>query len=168
MLDQLVLSCQSQNAIAAISCSCVPCGTVGLDFTALLKRVAARFPSQQAFAEALDMSTARLNRALNKSDYPFNALNCLRLARLSGESASEILRAANKGEVADLIESLYGTPTSTAPDERELLERFRAMKQPAKTKLLEFVREIQPPAIEDRRERGDVKARRPFRTATRR
>jgi len=39
-----------------------------------------------------------------------NPLNCLKLADVIGRSASEVLRAAGKDDVAILIERLYGTP----------------------------------------------------------
>jgi hypothetical protein len=80
------------------------------DFTALLNQIAARFPTRQALATALDLNASRLSRALNGTDKhtAFNVENCLRLAQVSGESASTVLRAAHKGAIADLIEALYG------------------------------------------------------------
>lgn len=80
------------------------------DFTELLNRIAAGFPTRQALAEGVKVNASRLSRVLNGTDkYPsFNIENCLRLAQLSGESPSDILRAADKADIAVLIESLYG------------------------------------------------------------
>lgn len=86
------------------------CWALVEDFTKLLNRIADGFPTRQALAKALDINASRLSRALNGTDKhtSFNVENCLRLATVSGESASTVLRAANKGEIADLIEGLYG------------------------------------------------------------
>lgn len=98
-------------------------------FKDLLGRIVSRFPSQEAFAKAMGMNSSRLSRAIKKADFPFNVENCLRLAKVSGESASEILRAADKADVAALIESLYGKDRSRllSTAERELLDRVANM-----------------------------------------
>jgi len=81
------------------------------DFTELLNRIAKGFPTRHALATALQINASRLSRALNGTDKhaSFNIENCLRLAQVSGESPATVLRAANKGKVADLIEGLYGS-----------------------------------------------------------
>jgi hypothetical protein len=98
-------------------------------FKDLLNRIAEKFETQKAMAEALDIDASRLTRALKKGDFPFNVENCLRLAKLSGESPSAILRAADKAEIADLIESLYGRDRTRllTPAEREVLDRFATL-----------------------------------------
>jgi len=59
---------------------------------------------------------------------------CLRLAAASGVSASKILRAAGKHDVADLIEQLYGRAATArigvamSPDEREFIEKLRRVR----------------------------------------
>lgn len=95
-------------------------------FTDLLNRIAEGFPTRHALAEALDINASRLSRALNGSEkFSFNVENCLRLAQISGEPASEVLRAADKGEIADLIESLYGSErTVTDAAVQALLEQW--------------------------------------------
>lgn len=95
-------------------------------FTELLNRIAERFPTRHALAKALDINASRLSRALNGSEeFPFNIENCLRLAQVSGEPPSGVLRAANKGEVAELIESLYGAEKKvTDPAVRDLLNAW--------------------------------------------
>lgn len=80
------------------------------DFTDLLNRIADRFPTRLALAKALDINASRLSRALNGTDKhtSFNIENCLKLAQVSGEPPADVLRAAGKGDIAELIESLYG------------------------------------------------------------
>lgn len=78
------------------------------DFRDLLNRILGTFKTQKAMADALKIDPSHLSKAINTGEFPFNVENCLRLAQISGEPPSDILRAANKGEVADLIESLYG------------------------------------------------------------
>jgi len=77
-------------------------------------------------AKAIDINASRLSRALNGTDtHSFNIENCLRLAKLSGEPASEVLRAAGKGEIAELIESLYGKERPvTDPVVQDLLKNW--------------------------------------------
>jgi hypothetical protein len=73
-------------------------------FKALLKRLQRKhhYPSVQAFAEALGIRDAsRLSRGK-----PFDVYWCLRLAQVTGEPPSVVLRAANKGAIATLIEAL--------------------------------------------------------------
>lgn len=95
------------------------------EFTDLLRRIAQRYATQQAFARALGISVARLNRAMNQADYPLNVANCLRLAELADEDPSAVLRVAGKADVADLITRLYGTPlmvSDLATAQRNLLK----------------------------------------------
>lgn len=113
-------------------------------FKDLLDRIARRFPSKKAFADAMDIDPSRLTRAINAGDFPFNVENCLRLARLSGESPSEILRAAGKGNVADLIELLYGKDRTRllTPAERELLDAWATMSPRARDALQLIIDEV--------------------------
>lgn len=113
-------------------------------FKELLKRIADRFPSKKAFAEAMDIDPSRLTRALNTGDFPFNVVNCLRLAKISGESPAEILRTAGKADVAELIESLYGkdrTRLLTA-EERELLDTWKGFTPDTRQALLRSFAEL--------------------------
>jgi hypothetical protein len=86
------------------------------EFVEMLNRISERFPTRTAFAKALGINASRLSRALNDvGERPFNVKNCLRLAKVSGESPAEVLRAAGKADIAELIESLYG-PEKTVTD----------------------------------------------------
>lgn len=115
-------------------------------FKVLLNRIAQRYPSRSALAQALRITPSRLSRALNTGDFPLNVSNCLRLAKLSGESATEILRAAGKGDVAELIEGLYGkdrTRLLTMP-ERELLDEWHALSPRAREALGSIISDLSP------------------------
>ena len=96
------------------------------DFQELLNRIAKGFPTRTALAKAIDINASRLSRALNGTDQlPFNIENCLQLAKVSGEPASNVLRAADKGDIADLIESLYGPQRKvTDPAVLDLLQHW--------------------------------------------
>lgn len=95
-------------------------------FQELLNRIAKQFPTRQALAKALGINASRLSRALNGTDrLPFNIANCLKLAQLSGEPASDVLRAAGKADIANLIESLYGEERRvTDPALQDLLKHW--------------------------------------------
>ena len=60
----------------------------------------------------------------------FEVIKCLRLARLSGESADSVLRAADKHDVADLLAQLYGRwhPSVDRSDQRRL-DLWRALPE---------------------------------------
>jgi hypothetical protein len=137
------MSCQALNAFAASSQESLTLQCVQIDFRELLKRAAKKFSSQQALADELGMSLSRLNRALNKGDYPFNVLNCLKLASLSGESPSAVLRAGGKAEIADLIEKSYGAPDQTiTAREREHLAQWRSIDDETRGAVNALVRKI--------------------------
>lgn len=104
-------------------------------FTELLNRIADGFPTRHALAKALDINASRLSRALNGSEgFPFNIENCLRLAKVSGEPASDVLRAAGKSDIAELIEALYG-PEKHVTDTtlRDLLAQWPTFTADEKT-----------------------------------
>lgn len=99
-----------------------------MSFKVLLKRLQKKhYPSVRAFAQALGIEDAsRLSRGK-----PFDVYWCLRLARVTGENPTVILRAANKGAIAALIEDLYGaTGTLLTPEQRALIEALDAIPDP--------------------------------------
>jgi hypothetical protein len=129
------------------------------NFQELLNRIVTTFPSRHAFAKAIGINASRLSRALNSGDFPFNVTNCLRLAQLSGESASEILRAAGKADVATLIESQYGQNRTAllSDDERDLLDRWRRLSPEARAGLAAVLTAATgPPAAATKRGGGPV------------
>lgn len=140
-----MLQCQEAQYVAAI--------LEAENFKALLNRIAKQFPSRAALAKALEITPSRLSRALNTGDFPLNVVNCLRLAKLSGESPADILRAAGKTDVAELIEGLYGKDRtrllSTA--ERELIDDYEALTPRAREALRTLLNDLAPKKTKQRR-----------------
>jgi transcriptional regulator with XRE-family HTH domain len=112
------------------------------NFKSFLNQIAERFPSRAALAKRLGITPSRLSRALNTGDFPLNVENCLRLAKVSGEPPSDVLRAAGKGDVVDLIESLYGAKSEFTWDERELLNEWRSLNERARMSLRTLVADL--------------------------
>jgi hypothetical protein len=96
-------------------------------FKDLLESLVRRYGTRDALGRTIQMSGSRVGRAID-GQYTFNIENCLKLAAATGESPSAVLRAAGKGEVAALIERLYGDkrPMMGASD-RELMERWNLL-----------------------------------------
>jgi len=93
----------------------------------LLAAQARRLGSVSAVAKALGISPSRLSR-VGRGDYSLEVVNCLKLAQLSGEPATEVLRAAGKGDVADLLESQFGKGRPQLPaSHRLLLEKWETI-----------------------------------------
>lgn len=68
-----------------------------------------KFGSKSALAQAMGINSTRLSRLARHTDqHSLGTANCLRLAKHTDHPASDVLRAAGKADVADLIESLYG------------------------------------------------------------
>jgi hypothetical protein len=152
------LHVKQELAIAVRSRSIDTYRTVTTDFTALLKRVSAKFASQQALAEEIGITAPRLNRALNHGDYSLNVANCLRLARVAGEPPSVVLRAAGKGDIADLIESLYGAPDEEfSPAERTLVKRWRRLDDEERQAFQRLMRDL--PEHEERADKPTKRKR---------
>lgn len=102
----------------------------------LLRAIRERFSTNRAMAAAIGISGSRLGRAMDGKD-TLNTLNCLRLANATGERPSALLRAADKDEIATLIEGMYGDHAAAIPEaDRETLAQLRALT-PAKRRLVE-------------------------------
>lgn len=78
------------------------------DFVELVRRGVRVAGSQRALGKAIGVSEQNISRAVNRRGYPFNVLNCMRLARLIEEQDWVVLRAAGKPEIAKLLEQRYG------------------------------------------------------------
>lgn len=79
-------------------------------------------------AKAIGMSLSAFSRGV-RLEGSLGVDKCLRLAEWSGESPTRVLRLAKKGEVAEVIERLYGSAREpqSAP-ERELTELWRELE----------------------------------------
>src|SRR5215510_15576692 len=91
------------------------------ELSSIIREGTRRFGTKQALAKAMNVNPTRLSRLEHHGEYSLNIENCLRLAKLTHIPASDVLRAAGKAHIADLIESLYArtdrfheTPTATA------------------------------------------------------
>jgi hypothetical protein len=93
-----------------------------------------RFETSQKLATAIGMTLSAFSRGVTKGT--LNVENLLRLATVAEESPSAVLELAGKKDVAQLIESLYGSPRSAiSPAERDLLERWSRLPPDAKENL---------------------------------
>lgn len=132
-------------------------------FATLLHRLATRFPSRRAFAIAIGTDPSRLSRAMNGDPTMFDVLRCLYVARATRESPSVVLRAAGKGEIADLLEELYGAPKS--PEALLILHAFGRLGPDVQGPVLEVLKDLYqlvPPTARTLK----VRRRRPSRKAT--
>lgn len=68
--------------------------------------VKTRYKTVAALAKAIGMTESGFSRAMKAGTFEVD--NCLRLADETGASAASVLRMANKAQVNDLIERLYG------------------------------------------------------------
>jgi len=103
-----------------------------MSFKTLLRRLRKPYGSVKAFADALGIEPSRVSRAT-----PFDVRGCLKLAQLTGENPSVVLRAAGKGDIATLIEQQYGAPApKPGLDERELAEALHAIPEARTRRLL--------------------------------
>lgn len=121
------------------------------DIGRLLRRHLHRFPTQRQYADALGIEVGRLNRLMNGKGggYSLSVLNCLRFAARCGEPPSVVLRAAQKGEIADLIESLYDPMgASITHRERDMLARLRWLTPQARHGLELMLHELPSGAID--------------------
>jgi hypothetical protein len=97
-----------------------------MTFKTLLKRLQKNYSSVRAMGIALGISPERISRGT-----PFDVKGCLHLARVTGENPSVVLRAANKGEIATMIETLYGPGKALlTPEQQALLEALDAIREP--------------------------------------
>jgi hypothetical protein len=106
----------------------------------LLKRLQKKhYPTVTAFAQALGIKDpSRISRG-----NPFDVYWCLRLAEVTGENPSVILRAANKGDIATLIETLYGTSkVLLTPEQQTLLNAFEGMAPHARQALITIAKDL--------------------------
>ena len=120
----------------------------GGDLQTLLKRLVDRYGTQTALAKAIDITDSRLAKVLKGDSGAFNVLNCLKLARVANMSPSQILRAADKADIAELIEELYGEsaqPPLTAESAATAAKDWSAQMSPKAAEFLRgFLEEVRP------------------------
>jgi hypothetical protein len=97
-----------------------------MTFKTLLNRLQKRYSTVRGFAKALGCAPERISRGT-----PWDVYWCLRLAQVTGENPSVVLRAANKGEIATMIETLYGSgKVLLRPDQQIMLDALDAIQSP--------------------------------------
>lgn len=102
-----------------------------MTFRALLKRLRKHYPTVRAFAAALEMDPSHLSRAMGEGGQPFDIRGCLRLAQVTGENPTVVLRAAGKADIATLVEELYGPSHALlTPEQQQLLRSMDAIQDP--------------------------------------
>lgn len=98
-------------------------------------------------SEKLEMSVSAFQRSTRNGTLSIE--NLLRLAEETGESASRVLRMGGKGELADLLERLYGPAAKSvlSKDGREVAQLFDRVEN---EQVRSFVRDAliaaQPPS----------------------
>lgn len=90
--------------------------TMADSFRAFVNGVVEKAGSASAVAAGIGMSVSAFQRSVHKNG-SLGVGACLRLARFSGTSPSMVLRLARKGDVAELIENLYGPTREPISDE---------------------------------------------------
>lgn len=106
------------------------------------KLVSERFGTQTALANAIGLQLTSFSRGAE--DGTFSVVNLLKLARATDTPASEVLRLAGKGEVAELIESLYGDGVSAlTSSEQQLVARWRNISPSARKALDHILEDLQ-------------------------
>jgi transcriptional regulator with XRE-family HTH domain len=104
--------------------------------------------SQQDLATALGISRPRVNRLLKneRGGYQLGIAPCFKLAKLLKEDELMVLRVANKGWLADLVESRQkGVREQLAAAERSILDDYHvvAARSPkVAERLREFLGEL--------------------------
>jgi len=88
---------------------------------------------KRLFAQALGISPSALSRLLHSAGGAPDCALCLRVARMSGISPFTVLHAADQGEVADLLRTLFADPPppdglgALTPEEQRLVRGVRAL-----------------------------------------
>lgn len=119
----------------------------------LLREQVQRHGTLSELAKAIRMSQARLGRVINYGG-SLEVANLLRLAVVSGEPASDVLRAAKKDDVADLIEELYGKPNPPlSPADRTLLEQWHALPPDARDTVGDLIERLVEKGTRKRQQR---------------
>lgn len=94
--------------------------------------------TKRAFAEAIGVTPSTLSHFLVARRVAVSTDTCLRIAEVGRVSASRVLRAAHRGEVAKRLEALYGEaakfqrvePARFTTQEWTFIEALRRIRSP--------------------------------------
>lgn len=122
--------------------------TVGpLTFQQWIQRlIDERFRTSTALAEAMGLQLTPFTRGVAAGT--FNVVNLLKLAKVADERPSTVLRMAGKGDVAELIESLYGKPSPMTQHQREVSDLVGTLDVRDRAMAVEMMRTIVAGAIQ--------------------
>lgn len=94
-------------------------------FRTYIQALVDRHGTAGTIARAIGMSLSAFSRGV-RIEGTLGVDKCLKLAEWAGDPPSRVLRLANKSEVADIIERLYGPERAPASGpERELVGLWR-------------------------------------------
>ena len=113
-----------------------------------------RFGSLQNLSRLMGVTFSGFLRGVKQGTLSTD--NCLRLAEVLGEPPAEVLRAANKADVAAQVDRLFGpTAAPLSEDDRTLLAQWHAITPRARESLRVMLRELasgnEKPAREPKR-----------------
>lgn len=109
---------------------------VSLSFANVMRALLAGYAgSKSDFAREAEIAPSVLSRLLGGGLPPPTDV-CLRIARTAGASPSLVLRAADRGHIADAIEAMYGKPRVVRPEgtaeDRALFAELQSLDAPAR------------------------------------
>ena len=108
------------------------------EFTAWVERlIRDKFRTKRALASAVGLTESPFGRGVEAGSLGVDSL--LRLAMAAEAHPSDVLRMAGKGEIADLIERLYGPGRDALTEpQRQLLELWARLPDPEARKSMLF------------------------------
>lgn len=108
-------------------------------FEQFIHRWIGRYGTAQALADAIGMSLSAFSRGVRNAG-TLGVESLLRLAVETGEPPGKVLRIAGKGDVAELIERLYGTAHASlggvSGQERELIGLWKDLSRGTQDSML--------------------------------
>ncbi|HEX8030327.1 MAG TPA: helix-turn-helix transcriptional regulator [Vicinamibacterales bacterium] len=139
-------------------------------FRALLDEGEELFATQKEFAEAIGINPTRYSKMARGDAYTLNVRNCLSLAGILKRAPTEVLRAAGKGDIADLLDQLYGVqqyaPLPGGTQGRELAAEWARMSPEQRGIVLTVIRQL-PKVASPSVAAVKATAKKPARTARR-
>lgn len=112
-------------------------------FTKYVREWIRQYGTAGRLADAVDMSLSAFSRGV-RNEGTLSVYSLLRLAEETGEPASKVLRIANKGHVADIIERLYGdsAPEGVSGALREHLDDWTALTDEQRAPLEHIIKQL--------------------------
>jgi plasmid maintenance system antidote protein VapI len=111
------------------------------DFRNYIDDLVGRTRTATALADQIGMTLSAFSRAVNVEG-TFSIENCIRLAQVSGDHPSVVLRLAGKDEMADMLDTLYGADTKLSRREREALDTWRKLPPSDQAAFLHIARRL--------------------------